>query len=201
LKAPTSVSSSAQIRETSDLDARLGTQRGDQVVDLAGRDAVHVGLHHHRVQRHVDPPPRGQQRREEGAGARLGDLDRQVPSSRGDGLVPGPVAPGGAGLGALVRVGADVRGRLRVDQRLQDGVQQPAHQLTIIGAAQRLGQLEQGRLVQGHRVKSFHEFLGRYSQSLTRWLLHARDRHDHQTKEPELHHPKGLTHWRSQIES
>jgi hypothetical protein len=42
-------------------------------------------------------------------------------------------------------------------------------------------------------VKSFHEFLGRYSQSLTRWLLHARDRHDHQTKEPELHHPKGLT--------
>ena len=42
-------------------------------------------------------------------------------------------------------------------------------------------------------MKSFREFLGRYSQSLTRWLLHARDRHDHQTKEPELHHPKGLT--------
>ncbi len=39
-------------------DPRLGTQRGHQVVDLAGRDAVHVGLHHHRVQGHVDRPPR-----------------------------------------------------------------------------------------------------------------------------------------------
>ena len=60
---------------------------------------------------------------------------------------------------------------------LQDRVQQLSHQLTVIGAAERLGQLEQGRLVQGHRVKSFREFFCRYSQSLTRWFLHARDRH------------------------
>jgi len=92
-----------------------------------------------------------------------------------------------------VRVGAEVLGRFGVDQGLQDRMQQLAHQLTIIGAAQRLGQLEQCRLVQGHRVQSFREFLGRYSQSLTRWFLHAWDRHDHQIKEPELHHPKGLT--------
>jgi len=51
-----------------------------------------------------------------------------------------------------VRAGTDVGLGLGVDQRLQDRVQQTPHQLTLIGAAQRLGQLEQGRLVQGHRV-------------------------------------------------
>jgi len=49
-------------------------------------------------------------------------------------------------------------------------------------------------LAQGHRVKSFREFLGRYSQSLTRWLFNARDRHNHQTTEPELHHSSKGTH-------
>src|SRR5665647_1833955 len=33
----------------------------------------------------------------------------------------------------------------------------------------------------------------RLTKSLTRWLLHARVRHDHQAEEPESHHPKGLT--------
>ena len=36
-----------------------------------------------------------------------------------------------------------------------------------------------------------------YSQSLTRWLLHAWDRHDHRAEEPELHDSKGLTHLRA----
>ena len=37
----------------------------DQVIDRAGRHAGHVGLHHHRVQRLVDPPTRLEDRREE----------------------------------------------------------------------------------------------------------------------------------------
>jgi len=36
-------------------DAAVGTQRPDQVVDLAGGDPVQVGLHHHREQRLIDP--------------------------------------------------------------------------------------------------------------------------------------------------
>jgi hypothetical protein len=94
----------------------------------------------------------GQQRGEERAGAQLGDLHRQVAGGGRDQLVAAAVALRRAGLGALVRAGADLRGRLGVDQRLQHGVQQPAHQLAGVGAAQRLGQLEQGRLIQGHRV-------------------------------------------------
>lgn len=34
---------------------------------------------------------------------------------------------------------------------------------------------------------------GRYSQSLTGWLLLARDRHGDRAEEPELHHSRGLT--------
>ena len=49
----------AQIRDTSDLEMPESMpERGDQVVDRPGRDPVHVGLHHHRVQGLVDPPPR-----------------------------------------------------------------------------------------------------------------------------------------------
>jgi hypothetical protein len=40
------------------------------------------------------------------------------------------------------------------------------------------------------------------SQSLTRWLLHARVRHDHQAEEPDSHHSKGRNRaWCGQPES
>src|SRR5205814_7062181 len=40
----------------------------------------------------------------------------------------------------------------------------------------------------------FCEFLGGFSQSLTRWPLNVGDRHEHgHDQEPELHHPRGLT--------
>ena len=35
-------------------DPRRRPERLDQVVELAGRDAVDIGLHHHRVERSVD---------------------------------------------------------------------------------------------------------------------------------------------------
>jgi hypothetical protein len=51
-----------------------------------------------------------------------------------------------------MRVSADERRRFGVDEGLHHRGEQPAHQLTVIGAAHHLEQLEQGRLVQGHRV-------------------------------------------------
>jgi hypothetical protein len=54
-------------------DAAVGTQGADQVVDLAGGGAVHIGLHHHRQQRPVDATVWLQHRREERALAQLGD--------------------------------------------------------------------------------------------------------------------------------
>ena len=38
-------------------DPRVDPQRLDEVVDGAGRDPFDVGLHDHRVQRLIDPPP------------------------------------------------------------------------------------------------------------------------------------------------
>jgi hypothetical protein len=54
-------------------DPTVDAQGLDQVVDLAGGGAVHIGLHHHRQQRPVDATAWLQQRREERALAQLGD--------------------------------------------------------------------------------------------------------------------------------
>ena len=171
-------------------DPRLGAQRGDQVVDLAGGDAVHVGLHHHRVQRHVDPPPRREQGGEERPGAGLGDLDRQVPSGRGDGLVPGPVAVGRAGLGAFVRVGADVLGRLGVDQGLQDRVQQlcasaDRHRRCAAPRSARAGQTCPGP---SRELSFVSSLVGTHKASRGGPLMPGPTRSPNQ--EPDLHHPR-----------
>jgi hypothetical protein len=60
-------------------DLRLGdpgvhAQGLDQVVDLAGGGAVHIGLHHHRQKGPVDPSAWFQQGGEERSLAQLGDL-------------------------------------------------------------------------------------------------------------------------------
>ena len=69
----------------------------------------------------------------------------------------------------------------------------PAGEEAAVSAAQCIGQLEQGRLIQGHRSVLFCEFLGGFSQSLTRWPPDVGDRHDHQAEGPELHHSRELT--------
>ena len=53
-------------------DASIDAKGLNQVVDLAGGGAVHIGLYHHRQQGPVDPAARFQQRREERPLARLG---------------------------------------------------------------------------------------------------------------------------------
>ncbi len=128
--------------------------RDHQIIDPTRGHPFDVGLHDHRVQRDVDTSSGGQQRGEERPGSGLGDLHRHIPNAGRDDLVAGPVALRCPGLGALVRAGADHRGRLRLDQLLQHRRQQPAHQLTTIAGLHRLDQCEQGRLIQGHRVCS-----------------------------------------------
>ncbi len=112
----------AAFTELADGDVELGTdprhvtlrhpgidpQRGDEVVDLAGRHAVHERFHDHRPQRPVDPPTRFQQRRVEAAVTQLGDGQLDVAGLRRQQPGPGPVALGRAGLAAFVAGGADV---------------------------------------------------------------------------------------------
>src|SRR5665647_1320310 len=81
-------------------------------------------------------------------------------------------ALGGPGVVLLVHAGLGMSGGLGVDQRLQDRVEQGAHQLAVIGGAHRFSQFEQGKLVQGHRVTpTFVSDFGRLSQRLTGWPL------------------------------
>ena len=115
---------------------------------------MHIGLHHHRQQGPVDAAAGFQQRREEGALPQLGDaqfhiagLGRQQPGA-------GPVAVGGALLGALIGPGADVLGRLGVDQRLQHQSKTLADEVEVTAGAQCIKQLGQGRLAEGHRGES-----------------------------------------------
>ena len=61
--------------------------------------------------------------------------------------------------------------QLRFDQRLVDRAGSLPDTIIDIGALQCLQQLEQGRLVQGHRVVSLRAFLGGFTQRLTRWPL------------------------------
>ena len=197
----TSVSARSRSRERGDLGVEVGAdprhlglgdpgvraQRVDQVVDLAGADVpVHVGLHHHREQRLVDPAAPLQQRREERPRAQLGDRQLQIPRGRGQRPGPVPVALRRAGLGALVRAR---RRSPRSPRPRSAPAASPAprrgSRSTAIGGLQRVEQLEQGRLGQGHRVCSLREFLGGFSRSLTRWPLNA------QEAGPELHHSTG----------
>jgi hypothetical protein len=55
----------ADPRDLAPADAAVGTERADQVVDLAGDDPVQIRLHDHREQRLVDPAAPFQQRGEE----------------------------------------------------------------------------------------------------------------------------------------
>jgi hypothetical protein len=116
-------------------------------IDAAGAHPLDVGLHHDRVQRHVDPAARRQQRREERPGPHLRDLHRQVPGGGRDELVAGAVALGRAGVAALVQTGTDTGGCLGVDDGLEHPAEEPAHELTAVGDAEHLNHLEQGRIV------------------------------------------------------
>ena len=101
-------------------DPGVSTQCLDQVIDLAGRDAVQVGLHHHREQRLVDPAPALEQRGEERPAAELGDPQLQISRGRGQGPWSASVALSGPLIGAFPGPSTNHAGQLGVDQRLVD---------------------------------------------------------------------------------
>jgi hypothetical protein len=150
-------------------NAGVHAQGLDQVIDLAGGGAVHIGLHDHRQQGPVDAPARLQQHREERAFPELGNvqldiagLGRQQPGS-------GAVAvrrPAGA---ALVAVGADLLGGLGIDQCLQNQPKRFADDVQATASAQRCKQVGHGRLVKGHRGELLGVNLGGNTLSFTRW--------------------------------
>ena len=96
----------------------VDAERLDQIIDLPGRDPMHVRLLHHGEQRMLRPPTRLQQRREVRPRPNLGNgqLDRahpRVPRPR-----PGPIAIRRALPGPLVSLGANQASHLRFHQRL-----------------------------------------------------------------------------------
>ena len=127
-------------------DAGVRAKSLDQIVDLAGRDAVEVSLHNDGEQGLVDTAAPLEEGGKERPLPQLRDLQIQVPSRRRD-PGPGSVALGRAVIGAFKTVGADVRGGLGVDEFL---VERFGHHSDSIGD---IGQLEfaeegkQGRLV------------------------------------------------------
>ena len=68
-----------------------------------------------------------------------------------------PVALRQPRVGALVGPGADYRGQFGLDQRLIDRRRCCSDPFLDIGALEHFEQLEQERLIQGHRVESFRE--------------------------------------------
>ncbi len=97
-------------------DPSVDAQGPDQIVDLASRDPVDEGFHDHRPQRPVDAATGLEQRGEEAAVAQLGDLQVHVAGFGGQQPGSAAVAVGGAVGVALVWGGADLLGRLQVDE-------------------------------------------------------------------------------------
>ena len=101
---------------------------------------------------------------------------------------------GGAVLGAFVWGRADHAGGLGIDERLEHEAEHLTHQVTVISGAQHLGELEQGRLVQGHPLSPVLRVIRAFSQSLTRWPAPVPD-DTPSAAEPAryFHHSWGLT--------
>jgi len=95
-------------------DPRCCTQRGDEVIDLAGRDPMDVGLHHHRVEGGIDLTAPIEDGREEAAMAELRNRQVHIPGLRRQ--QAGPAAE---------------RSRLGVDQGLEDHLHALADQVAL----------------------------------------------------------------------
>jgi hypothetical protein len=133
-------------------DAAVGTKRPHQVVDLAGAHPMQIGLHHHREQRLVDPAAPLQQAGEERPGPQLGDAQLQIPGRGGQHPGSVPVALRQPIMAALVRRGADHGGELGLDEGLVDGLGGLADAVVDLGGLECVQDLQQCRLVEGHRA-------------------------------------------------
>ena len=128
-------------------DSSVSAEGFDEVVDLAGRDAVNIGLHHHSEEGLVDATAPLQECGEERASAQLRDLQIEVSGGGGQRSGSDPVAVGGAIAAAFEWGGADERARFRVDQLLIERLGRDPDPVGDIGELQLGKQVEQGRLV------------------------------------------------------
>ena len=163
-------------------DAGLKAEGRHQVVDLPGRDPVHVGLHNHGEQGPVDPAPTFQDAREEAALAELGDLQIDVAGLGREQSVPGAVALGRAGTRPLESIGSDLGGRLGVDQGLEHHLDAPAHDVDVSAGADSVEQFVQVTIGNGHWVSPWLSLL--VQPKITRWPPQSGG-------PPELHHSGG----------
>ena len=147
------------------LDPRRSPKGVDQVVNGPGGDPVDVGLHHHRVQRLVDPSARLQDRREEAALAQLRDPQLDITSLGGQQPPPAAVAFGHSAVGAFVAGGADLLGRFDLDQLLHHQPHRIANEINSFAGTERVEQLGQDRLRQGHRCFSFSAYLAVHTEN------------------------------------
>ena len=112
-----------------------------------------VGLHDDRAENPADAPPALQQAgRGSSRPAASGSRTRGSRPCVGHGLLPVPVAPGGAGGGVLAPLGTEPHTRLGLDQFLQQPLGGPADEFKTICPTQRLTQAKQVVLGQGHRA-------------------------------------------------
>ena len=114
-----------------------------------------VGLHHDRVQRLVDATAGFENGREVRALAEFGDPQLHVAGLGCQDLGAGAVAFGETVLGALVPFGADHPCGFELDELLEHGADRFADHVDAVAGAERLEELGQGRLGQGHRWFSF----------------------------------------------
>jgi hypothetical protein len=133
------------------LHARIDAQGDDEVIDLARRDTVDIGLHDHRPQCPVDATAGFEQRGEEGALAQLGDVQLDVAGLGREQPAAAAVAVGGAILRSLVSAGADHLAGLELDELLEDECHGIAQDIGAIAGAHSVEQFVECRLGQGHR--------------------------------------------------
>ena len=100
-------------------DTSIRADRGDQGVDLPGGDALDPGLHVHRVEGLIDPPPGLEDRREEAPRAEFGDREGDVAHLGGEQARSTAVAVAEPFVGELMALGTEHGGNLQLDQLLQ----------------------------------------------------------------------------------
>jgi len=112
---------------------------------------MHVGLHHNGVERLVDASPALEDLGEERALPKLRDLQLDVAGLGREQPGAMAVAVVRALVGAFVRSGADERGRLGVDEPLEDELDARADEIDVLAGAKRVEERRRVKIRLGHR--------------------------------------------------
>jgi hypothetical protein len=132
-------------------DPRSHPEGGDEVIDFAGRDPIHVGLDDDGEERPVDGATPFEDLGEERAETQLRDLQLDVAGLRRETPRTVAVAPVLAGFGALVGRGTDLFGRLRLDEGLEDELDALVDEVDVAAGVKRVEECVGVNLLLGHR--------------------------------------------------